>query len=83
MNICRNNQLILGWRMALAISEKLASIPYVIKGFNYTDRAGPNYKPEKKRVYLTRNASKSSFFCLLSSFGVLKFFTFKKSYDVP
>lgn len=74
MNICRNNQLILGWRMALAISEKLASIPYVIKGFNYTDRAGPNYKPEKKkRVYLTRNAS----------FGVLKFFTSKKSYDVP
>lgn len=49
MNICRNNQLILGWRMALAISEKLASIPYVIKGFNYTDRAGPNYKPEKKK----------------------------------
>lgn len=49
LNICRNSQLILEWRMVLALSEKLASILYVIKGFNYTNRAGPTHKPEKKK----------------------------------
>ena len=50
LNICRNSQLILDWRMAPALSEKLASILHVIKGFNYTNRAGPTHKPEKKSV---------------------------------
>jgi len=35
--------------MALALSEKLASILHVIKGFNYTNRAGPTHKPEEKK----------------------------------
>jgi len=35
--------------MAPALSEKLASILHVIKGFNYTNRAGPTHKPEKKK----------------------------------
>lgn len=81
LNRCKNSQLILEWRMALALSEKLASILHVIKGFNYTNRAGPTHKPEKK-VYLTRNASKGSFYCLRSSSGMLKNFTSNKNYDV-
>lgn len=37
---------------------------------------------KKKKVYLTRNASKSSFYCLRSSSGMLKNFTSNKNYDV-
>lgn len=37
---------------------------------------------QKKKVYLTRNASKSSFYCLRSSSGMLKIFTSNKNYDV-